>query len=130
MAQGEIAITDSLGNSQVLTGDELKALLRPQAWEVAELTDTGATFSDGTPSYRAYAENYTNTSGKPIQISVRHTTTSTSNNAVLTVDGLIIWSMGISLSGNAYGTTAIIPNGSTYSISSVNTNITTWNELR
>ena len=96
----------------------------------------GQTWQNVTVS-RAAGVIYTNTSGKPIQIKVLMTPTTTTSNsrASLTVDGLVIEQNYIPEEGLAdtrvYGLSAIIPNGSTYLITAVsNAVLSKWSELR
>ncbi len=41
-----------------------------QSWQLAETVDTGATFTDGTPSYRAVGVTYENDTGRPFSIAI------------------------------------------------------------
>ena len=95
-----------------------------QTWQAAELTDTGATFTDGTPSYRAVGIPYTNDTGKPIQISTYQSQNVTGS---FTVDG--VTSIGLTITPTGVGTSVniIIPAGSTYTRVG---DIGVWHELR
>lgn len=93
----------------------------------------GQTWQNLTAS-RVKGTTYTNTTGRPIQVSVNvnlQGTTQSSNS--LTVDGLVVGYQTQNTAGANTGITsqltAIIPSGSTYSISGSGT-ITSWFELR
>jgi hypothetical protein len=92
-----------------------------QSW-----TDVTSTRSAGT--------TYTNSTGKPIFVSVY---TNLANNAVtysFTVAGVVVQSAQIGQSGygvpSALTIGGIVPNGATYSISLTNTSVNEWIELR
>lgn len=91
----------------------------------------GQTWQDVTAS-RALATTYTNSTGRPIQVSVvLGNYTDAAINMQLNVDGLQIATFGYGRAGagdNGNGTcTAIIPAGSTYSVTGY---FTYWYELR
>lgn len=90
----------------------------------------GQTWQNVTGS-RSGGTTYTNNTGKPIMVSVN--TNSTVNNittTTLTVDGLAVSSNG-SQGGNLNGVTAIVPAGSTYSVSiGAGGSLNSWFELR
>lgn len=83
---------------------------------------------------RSIGVTYTNTTGKPILITVtRNTfTASTGYGFTLTIDGIIV--SNSSCGGNATSApdsiTAVIPNNSTYIVNISNTNLASWTELR
>lgn len=97
-----------------------------QTWQEAELTDTGATFDDGTPSYRASGVTYTNNTGKPIGLSLRTSQNSSVNYTV----GLS--SLNGSNTTSSMGTfdTLIIPPDTTYSFTIVSGLVVNVYELR
>lgn len=83
---------------------------------------------------RALNTNYTNSTGKPIMISVRVTVTnSTSDSAGIVVDSV---SLGTAVNGGAGGQnslplTAIVPPGSVYSVATTGSaSMSLWAELR
>lgn len=93
----------------------------------------GQTWQNLTAS-RVKGTTYTNTTGRPIQVSVNvnlQGTTQSSNS--LTVDGLVVGYQTQNTAGVQSGITsqltAIVPSGSTYSVSG-NGTITSWFELR
>jgi len=88
-----------------------------QTWQEAELTDTGALFTDGTPKYRAAGVVYTNNTDKPIQACI----TFGGGSANLTLNGLTDVAAGFFRS-------AVIPSGETYTTSGAT--ISKWFELR
>lgn len=123
-------ITDELGNIlfefNATTGELVNGqfLGVGQSWQEAELTDTGATFSDGTPSYRAPGVTYTNDTGKVISVVVN----TNSANAVYTlmVDGVGVNRVDLE-TGVTSSLVITVPSGSTYSYSGV---LNSWSELR
>lgn len=71
---------------------------------------------------RAVATNYTNTTGKPIQVVINPTASASATSFV--VDGVTIY-------GNSYGTIfAVVPPDSVYSAPTVGGGIGNWSELR
>lgn len=89
----------------------------------------GQTWQDVTGS-RAIGTTYTNTTGRPILLSVVCTSTNTTNSVGCLVGGVQISSQGASATNTAFTAIALVPAGSTYSISTVNSNLVQWNELR
>lgn len=89
------------------------------------------TWQDVTAS-RALSVVYTNTTGKPIFISIRVSGASVSNDATITVDGVSIGSWALSSTNSKVFTlTAIVPNGSAYRLSTtLSSTIIAWSELR
>jgi hypothetical protein len=103
------------------------------ASQTAAAIGHGQTWRDVTAS-RAKTTTYTNSTGKPIQVSVNvnlQGTTQSSNS--LTVDGLVVGYQTQNTAGVQSGITsqltAVIPAGSTYNITGSGT-ITSWFELR
>ncbi len=89
----------------------------------------GQTWQDVTAS-RALNVTYTNSTGKPIMIALVGTNYSSAAFYV-GVDGTIrIMKQGSGPITVQASLTIIIPNGSIYNISSVNSSITDWHELR
>jgi len=81
---------------------------------------------------RAVATTYTNSTGQPIYVSVIGSVAAqAAANMFMVVDGSTVVGDGSSQAGGiTAGITGIVPNGSTYSITTVNTALTTWMELR
>jgi hypothetical protein len=91
----------------------------------------GQTWTNVSAS-RAYSTTYTNSTGKPIMVSVFSSTPAASA-AVCSffVNGAFVGGFGMSQSGGiSNGNTFIVPAGSTYSVTATNFNAPTWNELR
>jgi hypothetical protein len=87
---------------------------------------TGSQTWTNVTSSRAQGTTYTNTTGKPISVVI--VVPLNGSTLTLFVNGLAIQSMGNTSIGN--GTvTAIVPNGSTYSLTAVSS-IASWFELR
>jgi len=91
----------------------------------SQVIGVGQTWQDVTGS-RAVATTYTNSTGKPIEISVSFYSTSP-HTAALYINNAVIWAHGIA-SNDAHGT-AIIPDGATYRIEAAYQTYT-WKELR
>lgn len=87
----------------------------------------GQTWQNLTGS-RALATTYTNTTGKPIFISVRNTGTNNSSLDVV-VNGFTVYSSAISPDAFHHTGTAIVPPGATYSATSSSA-LNSWHELR
>jgi hypothetical protein len=88
------------------------------------------TWQDVTGS-RTYGTIYTNTTGKPIEVTIYGNNPNSASDYRIIVNGIIA---GINATGtsNWCGVTAIVPNGATYQClaSAGSFNITTWSELR
>jgi len=81
---------------------------------------------------RAYSTTYTNSTGKPIMVSI-FATNSTAAPATCSfyVNGAFVGGFGMSQSGGIdNGGTFIVPAGATYSVTNSNFSAPTWNELR
>jgi hypothetical protein len=104
-------------------------------WTSAAATSIGVgqTWQNVTGS-RAAGTTYTNSTGKPIFISVHGTGSPTNGVMSMTVDGVSLGQQGSAAvsSGVFYSTmTAIVPNGSTYKADNVNGwTLVSWAELR
>lgn len=80
---------------------------------------------------RALDTDYTNNTGKAIQVLVSYTlngSISTTKDSI--VDGVGISTLTLDVAGHAKNLGAIIPDGSTYRINSGNITLTKWWELR
>jgi len=88
------------------------------------------TWQDLTGS-RSLATTYTNSTGKPIMVSVNtNSTTNTVTTTTLNIDSLAVAKNG-SQGGNINGVTAIVPAGSTYSCTvGSGASLSAWFELR
>lgn len=101
-----------------------------QTQSVSSIGDDGQSWQDVTGS-RAINTTYTNTTGRPIQVSIC-VTNSTASSAVLDllVDGVLVYTnLGRTTYYNFFQIAAIIPAGSTYATQSA-TGMTGWAELR
>ena len=89
-----------------------------------------ATWQDVKAS-RAYNTDYTNSTGRPIQVSVGITTTS-QGSGILTVDGVAIYGSYATSAGGYCYVTAIVPSGSSYKATTNGAGgaIGDWKELR
>jgi len=90
----------------------------------------GQTWQDFTGS-RASGTVYTNTTGRPIAVSVRANTASNSACSVtLVVNGVNMMGSSIHLADYIIGVFGIVPAGNTYSVTLASASIETWAELR
>jgi len=111
------------------------------------LTSNGTTWTSATPagigvgqtwqdvtSSRASGTTYTNSTGKPIFISVNGSGAPNNGAMSMTIDGVLIGRQGFQSisSGTSNATmTAIVPNGSTYKVDNVSGwSLSIWAELR
>lgn len=100
----------------------------------SDVIGVGQTWQDLTAS-RALATTYTNSSGKPIFVSVYTITGTSAGTITFTIDGIAIGRQGISAGASCtmrLNVTFIVPNNSTYNVQSASgTNtLVTWAELR
>ena len=107
---------------EVQTGTDTTRAITP-AGLAASVQGFGQTQTDVTGS-RAFDTTYTNSTGRPIQISVRvlQNSGAASSQAALTVSGVVVaWSTTIAANFLVTsGITYSIPNGATYSVSVIN----------
>ncbi len=96
--------------------------------ELGGIGNPGWKWRDLTAS-RSAATTYTNSTGRPIHLSV-FTGTAASEQINLTVDGVKIMETGVTATGAVVNLSAIIPAGSTYSVGLVAGSISKWFELR
>jgi hypothetical protein len=93
---------------------------------------SGQTWTSFTSSTRALGTTYTNTTGKPIEVSV----TALLNAATLTGMSMTVNGVNVSQAGYAsnggwpMNVSAVVPAGATYATNSSNLNFNTWSELR
>lgn len=81
---------------------------------------------------RVKGTTYTNTTGRPIEVSIGLQGTNNAETATFTVNGVTIYSgdPGIGGTPTSISITATIPNGSTYNLTSATATIIQWSELR
>jgi hypothetical protein len=109
------------------------------------LTSNGTAWSSTTPAVigvgqtwqnvigsRAAGTTYTNSTGKPIMVSVSATRTGDVARITMVVDGITVGSSftGTTTIEQRAFTTAIVPNGSTYLVQDISGSIVIWAELR
>lgn len=120
---------------KVVTDDELALSAYGfgvnQTTQLAELTDTGATFTDGTASYRSVGVTYTNNTGKPLEISVTAQGSNNNSSVILTLNGNVVLrnANDSEANGGIGSLTKIIDVGATYSLSAIPA-ILYWTEMR
>lgn len=127
-----IAKLVSLATGREIKTEDISEFGMNQTWQEAELTDTGAVFTDGTPKYRTAGVIYTNDTGGPIEVSIIF-------EAVDGVRGSLSITGGLVSKNSSYSTgtpvdfqtvRATVPEGNTYSLSLEIGSITVWQELR
>lgn len=96
--------------------------------ELGGIGNPGWKWRDLTAS-RSASTTYTNSTGRPIHLSV-FTGTAASEQINLTVDGVKIMETGVTATGAVVNLSAIIPAGSSYSVGLVAGSISKWFELR
>lgn len=131
-AAGELGIGGAnFGTSgQVLTSGGAGS---PPVWAAAPGVGIGQTWQNLTAS-RALATTYTNSTGKPISVSVTISSVNTTPGVKLTVSGLVVFNCQMQISTGNYPmtATAIVPNGATYraDINGSGSALGAWHELR
>jgi hypothetical protein len=110
------------------TGTNNSKAITPLRLHEAMLGGVAQSWQDVTAS-RALGVQYTNNTGRPIEVKVR--TTGLNKTSTLTVDGMILDYSYISTTNVANERTesAIVPDGSTYQMGALTT-LTAWHELR
>ncbi len=90
----------------------------------------GQTWQDVTSS-RANSTTYTNSTGKPIMVHIMMGTTANTTNSSLTVGGIVVSRFSQDDNFTQRSTlSAIVPNGTTYVLTSGGAGIISWVELR
>lgn len=118
---GTAGVSSATVKGYMTTNGRVEGIGVGQTWQVAELTNTGALFTDGTPKYRVAGATYTNNTGKPINVEISPSSAGGETN--FTVDGVYI-------SKGTARMSIIVPSGSTYSAPLVAGGIWVWSELR
>lgn len=103
-----------------------------QKRQVAEITDTGALFSDGTPAFRETGIDYLNGTGQPIEVSVTQVpNTSIGRVIALQVGGVNVDVADLSdSSSKRFSVSAVVADGETYRVNETGGAYQTWTELR
>jgi hypothetical protein len=103
------------------------------SWGAGGNIGVGQTWQNVTGS-RAFGVTYTNSTGKPIFISVYGTGAPNHGVIQMVIDGISIGQQGVAsvASAGMHATmTAIVPNGSTYQVNNViGASLSIWAELR
>lgn len=97
----------------------------------SDVIGVGQTWQNLSPS-RAYGTTYTNTTGKPIVVSIYGTTVSSVASTVsFNINGVTFAAFGMSQAGGiTNGGSIIVPAGATYQVTSTNFSLGRWSELR
>lgn len=118
-------------SAEVKTGTDTTRAVTPAGFNAASL-GYGQTWQDVTSS-RAAGTTYTNSTGKPIMVSVTSTFLGSDSGLSITVDSVLV-AIGNAYAntslGGAGGVTVIVPAGSTYSVALSHSNLYSWAELR
>lgn len=130
-------VTQSGANITTAAGDT--CILRATAANVVEVLSYspflnqsvgyGQTWQDVTSS-RVSGTTYTNSTGKPIEINIKVSNQSGTNNNTLKVGGALADYVQTGMTVAVGGVSAIVPNGATYVMSSTGISIVAWLELR
>ncbi len=131
-----LATTSVAGAVELATSAETQAgtdtarAVTPAAFSASSL-GYGQTWQDLTAS-RALATNYTNSTGRPIQVLARVTCVSGAQNITATVGGVAVVVAMTAPTANAGAVGSfIVPNGAVYQVSSTGTpTLQSWAELR
>lgn len=89
----------------------------------------GQSWSNMT-AVRAFNTDYTNDTGRPIEVRVTGLTTSASNSMALVSNGVKVAQNGIGINNNTYWVGGVIPSGAVYRVNTVNIAADAWSELR
>lgn len=93
----------------------------------------GQTWQDVTSS-RSVGTTYTNSTGKPIMVNIKHTNSSGTSSLTITVDSVVVSSFDINFTGASINlgsvSSVVVPNGSTYTVAATSMSISSWIELR
>lgn len=118
--------------AEAATGTDTARAVTPAGVAPLASLGVGQTWQDLTAS-RAFATNYTNSSGRPIAVHV-HGTSATSQYADLavTMGSVILQGTNTSFESTAQfvSLSFIVPNGVTYNVAGTNATLTKWYELR
>ena len=131
--QGVVILNNTLTSTsaaQALTAAQGKVLNDTLNTAVSSSFGVGQTWQDVTAS-RALGTTYTNTTGKPIQVSVVIRDTGSTNNLDFFVNGVSVVRMA-DLAGGSYGfqqLTVTVPSTQTYGLQTANL-LHAWVELR
>lgn len=130
-------VTGTGGNIVTAVGDS--CIVRSTAANAVEIVTgdflqfkslgIGQTWQDVLAS-RALNTNYTNTTGRPIFLSVMVAGTGGLDSVIFLVDGLVVASCNDTANNTDYPTTIIVPAGSTYRVNAAGGLIMIWAELR
>lgn len=97
--------------------------------QVSQTLGVGQTLQNMLPS-RSVGVDYTNSTGRPITIYVRGTTTAAGGYLVFYIGVNVIQVVERSVSGAAAGITAVVPAGWSYRITAAGATVDYWSELR
>jgi len=114
--------------AEIRTGTNNEKVITPLGIN-STILGMGQTYQDVTGS-RVLNVTYTNTTGKPIWVSLYGTSAAATNNISVEIDGVPNCSRTTSPASYSNSVQAIIPNGSTYKATVVNSSVTIWIELR
>lgn len=103
--------------------------LRTEQWGATKLLGMTQTYQDVT-STRSSGVNYTNSTSKPIYVVVTIGSTNAADVTTVIVGGVTLFANDAGLIGEFLPITFIVPPGLSYSVTTVNSSISRWVELR
>jgi hypothetical protein len=115
-------------DAETQTGTDTTRAITPANLK-ATVLGLGQTWQDLTGS-RSASTTYTNTTGKPIQVAISSNTAATASNYSLIVGGVTMCTQANATNTARVFVSAIVPNGSTYSLTISGSAIGIWAELR
>lgn len=124
VSSGGTGLSSPGASGNVLTSNGLEFISSPPAPALG----VGQTWQN-VLSTRVAATTYTNNTGKPIQVLICANPTTAANTLVVTVNGVQIYATGSSTWDNSAQASFIVPNGSTYSVTT-SSSFRSWAELR
>lgn len=126
--------TQTLTN-KTINGSQLVAasVTSTQLATAVQPIGVGQTWTDVTGS-RNVSTTYTNSTGRPISLLITISSSSTSSQAILAINGNtvanILWSHNIGSISSGVPISAVVPTGGTYSLALSGWGVIEWEELR
>jgi phage-related tail fiber protein len=115
--------------SEVSAGELNNVAVTPATLKPLSSIGVGQTWQNVAAS-RSAGVTYTNSTGRPIFVSVTVTGTGGVNSVVFLVDGVTVASANDTANNTDYPITIVVPAGSTYRVNPAGAGIQTWMELR
>ena len=122
-------LTALADNTTTQTGTSATTAVTPASLKASSF-GLGQTWQDVTGS-RAITTTYTNSTGRPIEVSILVSLGNTGTLTNLTIGGVVACSTTAPGGGTyLYNLIGIVPNGATYSVSGGSPTLSRWSELR